>query len=83
MAPGEGGRRGRADQGPNRVELAARAREEREAHMENCISSLDTFGLRDALKLVCSKQPLFMLDILQTIHGENPKPHHTTVTVPS
>lgn len=34
VAPGEGGRRGRADQGPNRVELAARAREEREGHMD-------------------------------------------------
>lgn len=34
VAPGEGGRRGRADQGPNRVELAARAREESKSHME-------------------------------------------------
>ncbi|XP_052696150.1 uncharacterized protein LOC128174701 [Crassostrea angulata] len=77
------GRRGRGDQGPNRVELAARTREERDAHMENCISSLDTNGLRDALRLVCSKQPSFMLDILQTIHGENPEPHDSTVTAPS
>lgn len=57
--------------------------QEQKRKEKNCISSLDTFGLRDALKLVCSKQPLFMLNILQTIHGENPKPYHTTVTVPS
>lgn len=38
---------------------------------QTCIASLDTENLRDAILLVCSKQPCFILDSLHTIQDEN------------